>query len=122
VLEKAKALKKEIPQRSVQQIITILELQGDVEKGQVKESTMRRHLGPAEKVAPRSPKPRRRFEAPCRNHTWQGDCHHTLYLPDPEEKGKNRQAYLIAFIDDYSRYVTHGEYYFEERRPSWRTP
>lgn len=117
VLEKAKALKREIPQRSVQQIITILELKGDVEKGQVKESTLRRHLGPAEKVAPRSPKPRRRFEAPYRNHTWQGDCHHTLYLPDPENKGKNRQAYLLAFIDDYSRYVTHGEYYFEERRP-----
>ncbi len=117
VLEKAKALKREIPQRSVQQIITILELKGDVEKGQVKESTLRRHLGPAEKVVPRSPKPRRRFEAPYRNHTWQGDCHHTLYLPDPENKGKNRQAYLLAFIDDYSRYVTHGEYYFEERRP-----
>lgn len=117
VVEKAKALKKEIPQRSVAQIITILELEGDVERGQVKESTMRRHLGPAEKVAPRSPKPRRRFEAPHRNHTWQGDCHHTLYLPDPENKGKNRQVYLLAFIDDYSRYVTHGEYYFEERRP-----
>ena len=118
VLEKARALKKELPQRSVPQIITILELERDVERGQVKESTLRRQLGPVKNApAPRSPKPRRRFEAPCRNHTWQGDCHHTLYLPDPEDKGKNRQAYLIAFIDDYSRYVTHGEYYFEERRP-----
>lgn len=117
VLEKAKALKREIPQRSVPQIITMLELAGEVEKGQLKQSTLRRQLGPAEKAAPRNIKPRRRFEAPCRNHTWQGDCHHTLYLPDPEGKGKNRQAYLLAFIDDYSRYVTHGEYYFEERRP-----
>jgi transposase InsO family protein len=74
-------------------------------------------LGPWDKAASSRPKPHRRFEAPCRNHTWQGDCHHTLYLPDPEAKDKERQAYLLAFIDDYSRYVTHGEYYFEERRP-----
>lgn len=116
VLEKAKALKREVPQRSVSQIITMLELAGEAEKGQIKESTLRRHLGPAEKALPRTPRPRRRFEAPYRNHTWQGDSHHTLYLPDPEDK-KNRKVYLLAFIDDYSRYVTHGEYYFEERRP-----
>ena len=117
VLERAKALRKEMPERSVPQIITVLELAGEVEKGQLKQSTLRRQLGPAERAASSRPRPRRRFEAPCRNHTWQGDCHHTLYLPDPEAKGKNRQAYLLAFIDDYSRYVTHGEYYFEERRP-----
>jgi putative transposase len=116
-LEKAKALKKEVPQRSVPQIITMLEMAGEVEKGQLKESTLRRHLGPVEKTSSRRPKAHRRFESPHRNHTWQGDCHHTLYLPDPENKGKNRQAYLIAFIDDYSRYVVHAEYYFEERRP-----
>jgi hypothetical protein len=76
-LKKARALKKEVPQRSVPQIITMLELAGEVEKGQLKQSTLRRQLGPAEKVASPRPKPRRRFEAPCRNHTWQGDCHHT---------------------------------------------
>ncbi|MEX2372826.1 MAG: DDE-type integrase/transposase/recombinase, partial [Dehalococcoidia bacterium] len=117
VLEKAKALRKEMPERSVPQIITVLELAGEVGKGQLKQSTLRRQLGPADKAASPRPKPRRRFETPWRNHTWQGDCHHTLYLHDPEAKGKNRQAYLLAFIDDYSRYVTHGEYYFEERRP-----
>lgn len=117
VLKKAKALKGEVPQRSVPQIIAMLEMAGEVEKGQLKESTLRRQLGPAEKTVSRRPKPHRRFEAPFRNHTWQGDCHHTLYLPDPENKGKNRQVYLLAFIDDYSRYVPHGEYYFEERRP-----
>lgn len=111
-LEKAKALKKEVPQRSVPQIITMLEMAGEAEKGQLKESTLRRHLGPVEKTSSRRPKAHRRFESPHRNHTWQGDCHHTLYLPDPENKGKNRQAYLIAFIDDYSRYVVHAEYYF----------
>lgn len=116
-LEKAKALRVEVPQRSVAQIITMLEMAGEVEKGQLKESTLRRQLGPAEKTSSRRPKVHRRFEAPHRNDIWQGDSHHTLYLPDPENKGKNRQVYLLAFIDDYSRYVVHGQYYFEERRP-----
>ena len=116
-LEKAKALRVEVPQRSVPQIITMLEMAGEVEKGQLKESTLRRQLGPVEKTSSRRPKVHRRFEAPHRNDIWQGDSHHTLYLPDPENKGKNRQVYLLAFIDDYSRYVVHGQYYFEERRP-----
>ncbi|MGI6662397.1 MAG: hypothetical protein ACOX4B_02830 [Bacillota bacterium] len=82
----------------MRQRLNMLEMAGEVEKGQLKESTLRRHLGPVEKTSSRRPKTHRRFESPHRNHTWQGDCHHTLYLPDPKNKGKNRQAYLIAFI------------------------
>ena len=52
IIEKARALRKEVPERTVPQIITMLELAGEVEKGQLKQSTMRRHLGPAEKTAP----------------------------------------------------------------------
>lgn len=134
VLEKAKALRKEMPERSVPQIITVLELAGEVGKGQLKQSTLRRQLGPVDKAASPRPKPRRRFETPWRNRgptaggCWQGDCHHTLYLHDPEAKGKNRQAYLLAFIDDYSRYVTHGAPTFggsptsKNGGPNWRTP
>ncbi len=117
LIQKAITMKKEVPQRSVPQIITMLELAGKAEKGLIKESTLRRHLGPMEKTLGHTPRPRRRFEAPHRNHTWQGDTHQTLYLPDPEEKKKSRKVRLIAFIDDYSRYIVHGQYYFDERRP-----
>lgn len=40
---------------------------------------------------------------------------HTLYLPGPKDSNKKRVAKLFAFIDDYSRYIVHGQFYFEER-------
>src|SRR5690606_32721 len=57
----------------------------------------------------------RRFEAKHRNALWQGDVQHTLYLPHPEKPGKKTMAYLVIFIDDYSRFVVHGQFYLEER-------
>ncbi len=117
VLEKAEALKRELPSRSVPQIIAMLQLAGEVDAGQLKVSTLRRHLSELGVKMPSRERGHRRFQSPHRNHTWQGDCHHTLYLPDPEGGERKRQAYLIAFLDDYSRYVPHAEYYFEERRP-----
>jgi transposase InsO family protein len=116
-LEKAVGLKRELSSRSVPQIISMLELMGEVDHGQLKPSTLRRHLSALGIRMPSRESSHRRFQSPHRNHTWQGDCHHTLYLPDPEDPGRKRQAYLIAFLDDYSRFVPHGEYYFEERRP-----
>lgn len=117
VLGRAEALKKELPARSVPQIIAMLELAGEVQHGQIKPSTLRRHLAALGVKVPSKERRLRRFGSPCRNHTWQGDCHHTLYLPDPMGGERKKQAYLLAFIDDYSRFVPHGEYYFEERRP-----
>ncbi|MDQ0114113.1 DDE-type integrase/transposase/recombinase [Paenibacillus harenae] len=57
----------------------------------------------------------RRFEATHRNAMWQGDVQHTLHLPHPDKPGKKAMAYLVIFIDDYSRLVVHGQFYFEER-------
>jgi len=117
ILDKAIGLKRELGSRSVPQIISMLELAGEVEHGRLKPSTLRRQLAALGMKVPSRQRSHRRFQSPHRNHTWQGDCHHTLYLPDPEDPRRKRQAYLIAFLDDYSRLVPHGEYYFEERRP-----
>lgn len=121
VLEKAMALKKEQPTRSVRQIMAILELAQFVEPGQLKESTLSRQLrnhGMTRKALEKDPKNTfRRFEALHRNACWQGDVQHTLYLPHPEQKGKKKMAYLVVFLDDYSRLVVHGQFYFEERVP-----
>ena len=57
----------------------------------------------------------RRFEATHRNSIWQGDVQHTLYLPHPDKPGKKAMAYLVIFIDDFSRLCVHGQFYFEER-------
>ena len=121
VLEKAIALKQECPTRSVRQIMAILELARLVEPGTLKESTLSKQLrrrGVTRKALVKSPDGTfHRFEADHRNVCWQGDVQHTLYLPHPEQKGKKKMAYLVAFLDDYSRYVVHGQFYFEERVP-----
>jgi transposase InsO family protein len=121
VLEKATALKQEKPTRSVRQIIAILELAKFVEPGVLKESTLSRQLrnrGMTRKALLKEQKNTfHRFEAEHRNACWQGDVQHTIYLPHPEQKGKKKMAYLVVFIDDYSRFVVHGQFYFEERVP-----
>jgi len=119
-LEKAIALKKENPARSVRQIMAILEMAGLVPPGALKESTLsrqlrRRHL--TKKALEREPGAFRRFEAEYRNACWQGDVQHTLYLPHPDQPGRKKMAYLVVWIDDYSRYVVGAQFYFEERLP-----
>lgn len=120
VLEKAIVLKKENPARSVRQIMAILELAKFVQPGDLKESTLSkqfRRRGMTKKALDKENNSFRRFEAEHRNACWQGDVQHTLYLPHPEKKGKKKMAYLVVFLDDYSRYVVHAQFYFEERVP-----
>jgi len=117
LLAKAVALKLESPSRSVNQIIRILELTGAVKEGFIKPSTLSTHLFNSEDVqkqAEGKSKAYRRYEMTYRNQVWQADTHHTLYLPHPTLPNKRRLAYLIVFLDDYSRLITHGEFFFEE--------
>jgi putative transposase len=119
VLAKAVALKQEQPGRSVRQIIAILELAQFVSPGVLKESTLSKQLrrrGMTRKALMKTGwSAFRRFEAVHRNAVWQGDVQHTLYLPHPDKPGKKAMAYLVIFIDDFSRLCVHGQFYFEER-------
>lgn len=121
VLEKAIALKQEQPGRSVRQIIAILELAQYVQPGVLKESTLSKQLRKRgmtrQALNTHGSSQFRRFEAKHRNAMWQGDVQHTLYLPHPEKPGKKAMAYLVVFLDDYSRLCVHGQFYFEERVP-----
>lgn len=117
LLDKAVALKLEAPDRSVQQIIRILELTGCCPDGFLKPSTLSAHIfeaEPVQKLLDGKAGGFRRYEMSYRNEAWQADTQHTLYLPHPTLPNKRRLAYLIAFIDDYSRLITHGEFFFEE--------
>lgn len=121
VLNKAIALKQEQPGRSVRQIIAILELAQYVQPGVLKESTLSKQLRKRgmtrQALTTHGPSQFRRFETKHRNAMWQGDVQHTLYLPHPEKTGKKAMAYLVVFLDDYSRLCVHGQFYFEERVP-----
>ena len=45
------------------------------------------------------------------NQLWQAD---TMFGPHVSDGNQKRQAKLIAFIDDASRVLCHGEFFFEE--------
>lgn len=57
-------------------------------------------------------KKRLAFAMQYANQLWQGDTMFGPYVKD--QNNKPQQAKLIAFIDDASRVVTHGEFFFAE--------
>jgi hypothetical protein len=59
----------------------------------------------------RPPQDRRKFEAELPNDLWQSDAMHG---PRVEVEGLMRKSYLLAFIDDHSRLVPHGQFYLSE--------
>jgi len=60
----------------------------------------------------KSPEDRRKFEAEKVNDLWQSDVMHgPMVMVD----GKQRKSYLLAIIDDHSRFIIHGEFYLHER-------
>lgn len=56
-------------------------------------------------------KQRLAFSKQYANELWQGD---TMTGPYVSDGGRKRPAYLLAFIDDASRVVAHGEFFFQE--------
>ncbi len=57
------------------------------------------------------PVERRAFEMANPNDCWQSDVSVGPYL---YIDGKKKKTYLVMFLDDCSRLVIHGEFYFEE--------
>jgi putative transposase len=123
VLQAAIDLRKERPERSVEQIIFLLEQGSITAPGSIAPSTLARHLRKAgvsrqELLHNATPqKGRRRFEASDVHEIWQSDFQHTLYLPDPTHPGKRKKAILFAIMDDYSRLIVHAEFYWDEKLP-----
>lgn len=116
LLEQAILLRREVPSRSVSQIIQILEWEGKAQPGQLKRSTLQ------EKLTERGFSTRhmrmyasggvaaRRFQKRHRNQLWQSDIKFGPYLPIGLD-GSNKQVYLVLFVDDATRFVLHGEFY-----------
>ena len=117
LLEQAVQLRKEVPERSVTQIIFILESEGHVAPGVLKRSTLERHLykagfGQAQlkmyKDARHSSS--KRFCKPHRMMLIQGDIKYGPKLPIGKG-GAKVQTYLSSAIDDHSRFLLHSRFY-----------
>lgn len=120
LLEEAIILRRECPSRSVNDIITILELEERVEPGILNRSTLQRHLQ-AKGYGSRQMKmyssqgsASRRFQKSHRCELFQGDIKFGPYLPIGPN-GEMRQTYLSVFIDDATRYIVAARFYDNQK-------
>ncbi|MCM3603712.1 DDE-type integrase/transposase/recombinase [Robertmurraya korlensis] len=116
LLEQAILLRKEAPTRSVAQIIQILEWEGLAQPGQLKRSTLQEKLtergysSRQMRLYSQSGVAARRFQKRHRNQLWQSDIKFGPYLPIGPN-GIKKQVYLVAIIDDATRFILHGAFY-----------
>lgn len=91
---------------------------GLLSKDRIAVNTFRRHVKRFELLKPDSRvnnKERLAFAKAHANDMWQCD---TLVGPYIRINGKPVKTYLICFIDDASRVVTHGQFYFNDNTPN----
>lgn len=124
VLQEAIRLRRERPERSVEQIVFILQQDGNgVASGlTIAPSTLARHLRAAgasrkELLQDATVKGFRAFEAEDAHLLWQFDFQHTMFLPDPNDPKKRKKAILFAILDDFSRKIVHSQFYWDEKLP-----
>jgi transposase InsO family protein len=116
ILEQAILLRREVPGRSVAQLIQILEWEGLAQPGQIKRSTLQdklqergysaRHM----QLYAVSGVAARRFQQKCRNQLWHSDIMYAIYLPIGPG-GQKKQVYLVSFLDDATRFILHAEFF-----------
>jgi len=123
-LDRAEALKREQPLRSARSIIQALRLDSSqpIAEPSLAPRTLRRQLArrnatTVQLLDRQRPKPYRRFERCHFGDLWQGDAMHGPKLPDPANPDQDRQAFLFAFLDDYTRLIPHAQFYWNEQLP-----
>ena len=116
VLQRAIALREQQPERTTPMLVEILKREGQT----VNAHTLATHLrqaGKTRRLLRAQPAPTRRFERDHVNALWQSDASQGPWLPDPTRPAHARRTHLIAFLDDHSRLVPYGEFFFDEALP-----
>lgn len=114
IVQEAILLRREQPNRSVPTIIQILELEGKVEPGFLKRTTLQDALARAGysasmmKMYQNDGYASQRFQRLHRHDLWQGDI---KYGPTLVIDGVPTQTYMSCLIDDATRYILHAEFY-----------
>lgn len=110
VIQEAVNLRREVPKRSISEIIRILEWEQTVEPGFLKRSTLQDQLS-LRGYSSRQMRTyaggvtgARRFQKPWRNYLWQSDIKYGLYI-------NGKPTYMVCFLDDCTRFVLHSEFY-----------
>ena len=120
ILAEAVQLRKEVPTRSVRQLILILESEEWAAPGEIKASTLQRYLqeaGMSKKALKRYTEDRKPSSKKfCRDHRlelYQGDIKYGPVIIDRD--GNKIQTYLSSVIDDHSRLILQSEWYDNQR-------
>jgi putative transposase len=90
--------------------------QGLLQADRIAQTTFYRFIREYELLAPESEENKQRlaFSMKYANQLWQADTMFGPYVDTGVSLGSRKQAKLIAFIDDASRVLCHGEFFFEE--------
>lgn len=117
LVSEAIQLRREVPERSIEQIITILELEQRVAPGVLKRSTLERHVYQAgfgskqmRMYLDARQSSSEHFCKPHRMMLLQGDIKYGPKLPIGKN-GAMVQTYLSSAIDDHSRFVLASRFY-----------
>jgi transposase InsO family protein len=114
LIAEAILLRREVPSRSISQIIEILEMEGKAPAGLLKRTTLQDKLqdkgysARQMKMYQTGGLAARRFQRHNRGDMWHSDIKFGPYLTIGGEK---RQICLVSFLDDATRFVIHGEFY-----------
>ncbi|MHA1574566.1 MAG: DDE-type integrase/transposase/recombinase [Alphaproteobacteria bacterium] len=97
-------------------IIERLTVQGFIKNGRPSASSIYRYIRSVKPQLSAPSQERRSFEAPHAGSLWQTDIMYGPYLPRKDSRGRwcKKQTYLIGIIDDNSRLLCHGEFFFEQ--------
>ena len=110
VIQEAINLRREVPKRSINDIIKILEWEGIAKLGTVKRSTLQDQLtyrgysSRQMRTYAENTTGARRFQKPWRNYLWQSDIKYGIYID-------GKPTYMVCFIDDCTRFILHSEFY-----------
>ncbi len=86
---------------------------GHLNKNQIAQTTFYRFIREYDLLTPETKENKKRlaFSMQYANQLWQAD---TMFGPYVADGKRHRQTKLIAFLDDASRVLCHGEFFFEE--------
>lgn len=108
------SLKEELPCRSAQKIIAMLELANKADKGFLRVRTVNRILsfyGYTRESLSKDTRVYIKHEKEAINMMWESDVMEAFYISDGA--GSSKLVYLIGFIDDHSRRILHCQFYFD---------
>ena len=111
--ERIRYFKTNYPRMSAAAIYRQLKSDGSVINGQVSESTISRFVNRLQSELRQTPnKDMRRYERPHINEVWCGDSSVGPRLTDSD--GKKHRIYIIALIDDASRFFTGIDVFYND--------